>query len=94
VPDRLWRLDVADTVATDVLPRHLYWSGRSRAYRLSERRDRGRVYEIVLREGAETDLATYIDGALLVDLWEDVVLPPRLREAWNPLISRLRDVVD
>ena len=40
VPDRLWRLDVADAVATVVLPRHLYWSGPSRAYRLSERRDR------------------------------------------------------
>lgn len=91
VPDRLWRLDLADAVATVVLPRHLHWSGPSRAYKLGERRDRARVYEIVLREGTEADLLTFIDGALLVDLWGDLVLPTRLRDAWNPLLDLLRD---
>lgn len=90
VPDRLWRLELADAFATVVLPKHLQWSGPSRAYRLSDRRDRARVYEIVLREGTEADLMTYLDGALLVDLWDDLVLPPRLREAWAPVIVPLR----
>ena len=94
VPDRLWRLDLADAVATVVLPRHLHWSGPSRAYKLSERRDRARVYEIVLREGTEADLLTYLDGALLVDLWDDLVLPVQLRGAWNPLVARLRDAAE
>jgi len=29
----------------------------------------------------------YIDGALLVDLWDDLVLPRAVRSAWAPLIS-------
>lgn len=91
VPDRLWRLDPTDAVATVILPRHLYWSGPSRAYKLSNRRDRARVYEIVLREGTKADLLTYVDGALVVDLWGDLVLPKGLRDAWNPLLALLLD---
>jgi len=33
------------------------------------------------------DITAYIDGALLVDLWDDVVLPRALREAWEPVIT-------
>lgn len=88
VPDRLWRLDVADALAEVVLPGHLHWSGPSRTYRLADRRDRARVYEIVLREGAASDLLAFIDGALLVDVWDDLVLPALLRAAWEPLIAR------
>jgi len=90
VPDRLWRLDLTDAFATVELPRHLHWSGPSREYSLSDRRDRARVYEIMLREGSPDDLRTYIDGALLVDLWDELVLPRELRGAWEPLISRQR----
>ncbi|HSV37795.1 MAG TPA: transcriptional regulator, partial [Nocardioidaceae bacterium] len=67
------------------------WSGSSRPYRLSARGDRARVYEIVLREGVAADLLTYIDGALLVDLWNDLVLPKQLREVWEPLIQGARE---
>lgn len=92
VAERLWRLDFEGAFATVVLPGHLHWSGPSRAYKLSDRSDRARVYEIVLREGTEADLLTYVDGALLVDLWEDLILPRLLREAWTPLVDRYRDV--
>jgi transcriptional regulator with XRE-family HTH domain len=94
VPDRLWRLEIADALATVVLPSHLHWSGPSRIYRLADRRDRARVYEIVLREGTETDLLTYIDGAMLVDVWGDLILPAPLRAAWSPLIARYLDVTE
>lgn len=90
VPDRLWRLDVAAAFAAVVLPGHLHWSGPSRTYRMADRADRARVYEIVLREGTEPDLVTYVDGALLVDLWDALVLPQPLRAAWEPLISHYR----
>ncbi len=89
VPDRLWRLDAAVSLATVTLPQRLHWSSKSRAYRLRDRRDRARVYEIVLREGDPADLITYVDGALLVDLWDDLVLPDRIRTAWEPLIANL-----
>lgn len=90
VADQLWRLEPADALASVVLPGHLHWSGPSRTYCMSDRTDRARVYEIVLREGTEGDLLTYVDGALLVDLWDELVLPPALRGAWTPLISRHR----
>jgi hypothetical protein len=44
----------------------------------------------VLREGTKNDLLTYVDGALLVDLWDDLILPASLRTAWEPLIARYR----
>lgn len=92
VPVRLWRLDLREAFADVVLPGHLHWSGPSRTYALAERGDRARVYEIVLREGAANDLLAFIDGALLIDLWDDLVLPRRLREVWAPVIDRYRRV--
>lgn len=89
VPDRLPRLPVEQAVAADRLPLRLNWSEPDRLYRLSDRRDRARVYEIVLREGDGTDIERYVDGALLVDLWVDLVLPADLRAAWAPLIEPL-----
>jgi transcriptional regulator with XRE-family HTH domain len=87
VPDRLWRLDTATALATVTLPQHLHWSGPARPYNLRDRRDRARVYEIVLREGEPPDLLAYLDGALLVDLWDDLVIPRAIRSAWEPLIA-------
>ena len=57
---------------------------------MSNRRDRARVYEIVLREGEAQDLLRYIDGTLLIDLWEDLVLPAAIRTAWEPLMNSHR----
>lgn len=88
VPDRLWRLDPVDAFATAPLPVRLYWSGPSRPFAMRDRRDRARVYEIVLREGSAHDLLSHVDGALLVDLWDELVLPPQIRTAWEPLITR------
>jgi hypothetical protein len=48
------------------------------------------VYEIVLREGTGQDISDYVDGALLVDLWPDLILPAPLRRAWQPLIDTVR----
>jgi hypothetical protein len=51
------------------------------------RADRARVYEIVLQEGRPADILAYVDGALLVDLWDDLVLPRAGRSARSPVIS-------
>jgi hypothetical protein len=40
-----------------------------------------------LQEGTPADILAYVDGTLLVDLWEDLVLPRGVRSAWAPLIS-------
>jgi hypothetical protein len=49
-------------------------------------RDQARAYETVLQEGTPADILAYVDGALLVDLWADLVLPRAVRSAWAPLI--------
>src|SRR6185437_8130740 len=87
VPDRLPRLDVAHALATVKLPLHLNWSAPGRVFDLRSRSDRSRVYEITLQEGRPADILAYIDGALLIDLWDDIVLPRAVRSAWAPLIS-------
>ena len=54
---------------------------------MSDRRQRARCYEVVLREGMPADIHRFVDGALLVDLWADLVLPRDLRNAWQPAIA-------
>ena len=87
VADRLWRLSISDAFAAATLPLGLNWSRPGAVYQLTDRRQRARCYEIVLREGGPSDLAQWIDGALLVDLWSDLVLPRDVRAAWQPVID-------
>lgn len=88
VPSRLPRLPIEHAMAVVGLPIHLDWSTVDRRYDLADRRQRARVYEIVLREGRPDDVMRYIDGALLLDLWGELVLPHDVRSAWAPVISR------
>lgn len=81
------RLPAAQASATVELPLHLNWSDRGRRYDLRDRRQRARVYEIVLREGGPVDVLTYVDGALLIDLWDDLVLPVAIRAAWQSVVE-------
>lgn len=90
VPSALPRLTVSEALATVTLPLHLAWSGPRRRFSLADRGDRGRVYEIVLREGGSEDVLRYVDGALLVDLWDDLVLPRDVRAAWDPVVMAAR----
>jgi transcriptional regulator with XRE-family HTH domain len=89
VPDQLPSLPPHKALATVELPLSLNWSQPGREYRLRDRSDRARVYEAVLREGSAKDVLTYIDGALLVDLWDELALPRDVRAAWDPLVSEL-----
>jgi transcriptional regulator with XRE-family HTH domain len=86
VPDHLPRLDVAQAFARVSLPLHLNWSNRGRVFDLASRADRARVYEVVLQEGRPVDILAYVDGALLIDLWDGMVLPRAVRSAWAPIV--------
>jgi transcriptional regulator with XRE-family HTH domain len=86
VPDHLPRLDVAHAFARVRLPLHLNWSAPGRVFDLSSRADRARVYEVVLQEGRPADILAYVDGALLVDLWDELVLPRAVRSAWARVV--------
>lgn len=72
------------------LPLHLSWSGEDYAYDLSDRNDRARLYERVLVEGTEADIIFYVDLALLVDVWDEMVLPVHVREAWQSTVDTQR----
>ena len=87
VPSRLWRLPVSQALGHVTLPLHLDWSAPGRTLDLSDRGQRARVYEVVLREGAAGDIRAIVDGALLVDLWDELVLPGSVRSAWDPVIE-------
>ena len=87
VADALWRLPIEQALARTVLPLSVNWSDPRRIYDLADRRQRARCYEAVLREGMPRDIARYVDGALLVDLWSDLVLPRQIRSEWATAIA-------
>lgn len=91
VPSSLPRLAPREALASVRLPLHLNWSDLERTYHLSDRRERARVYEIVLREGGPDDIVAYVDGLLLVDLWDELVLPRQIRAAWEGLVRSALD---
>lgn len=70
------------------LPRHVRWSGPPITYNLDDRADRARVYEQVLREGTADDVRHYVDADQLRDLWDELVLPPTVRQAWASWFQR------
>lgn len=72
------------------LPFHIRWSGPSITYDLDDRADRARVYEQVLREGTEADVRFYVDADQLLELWDELVLPPPVRRAWSDWLQRHR----
>lgn len=90
-PTALPRLPVERALVTVELPVRLNWSDRGRRFDLRDRRQRARVYEIVLREGGPDDVLAYIDGVLLVDVWDELVLPPAVRVAWQDVVSGAPD---
>lgn len=88
-------LDVADVEkVTGVveLRLHIRWSGPARRYDLTDRQQRARVYEQVLREGNEDDIRRFISADELVDLWDELVLPRNVRHAWADWLERHRGV--
>ena len=87
VPSRLWRLSPAVCLRHFDPGPHLWWSGSRRRLDLARRGDRIRAYELVLREGAPSDIEALVDGVLLCEAWPDLTLPRALRAAWNPLID-------
>lgn len=57
---------------------------------LSNRADRKRVYENVLTYSSEESFVLYVDGALLVDSWDELDLAAPIREAREPFIEASR----
>jgi hypothetical protein len=84
-------VDKARGVVT--LPRRVNWSRIDPTYDLSDRRHRARVYEQVLREGSAEDVRHFIDIDELIDVWDELVLPPAVSRAWIDWLARHRNVI-
>ncbi|WP_165807113.1 helix-turn-helix domain-containing protein [Nocardioides currus] len=86
VPDRLWSVPPPLCFArvrlfgTESL-------GKRAVFDLSKRPDRIQFYQLVLAIGFPEMIQEVVDGALLVDLWEELTLSDAIREAWDPLIT-------
>jgi len=74
------------------LPHRVNWSDTDPTYDLADRPQRVRVYEQVLREGTADDVRFYIDIDLLLDLWDELVLPPAVSSAWAEWLLEHRGV--
>jgi hypothetical protein len=80
VPDRLWRGRLPECFARVVLEDRTRFQGHRR-WDLRKRGQRRTMYEMLLRRGQPDELVDWIDGALLVDLWEDLRVPQVIRRA-------------
>jgi DNA-binding XRE family transcriptional regulator len=87
VPNRLWQLNPVDAFRTVQLPLSVNWSNPGKEFDLNVRRQRARLYEIVIREGMPKDILKFIDGSLLIDLWQEIVLPQAIRTHWEVTID-------
>lgn len=61
-----------------------------RYWDLGQRAERKYVYGYFLRLGLPLWIYRWVDGALLVDLWDELDLHDPVRRAWQPLITAAR----
>jgi len=64
------------------LPQSVYW-GPDRRFNLSHRSALREVYQMVLQEGTIEDIIEYLDSSVLLSLWNDLMLPPRVTHLWE-----------
>lgn len=79
------------TGGTVELPLRLFWHPTDRTFDLGTPAMLRWMYEIVLREATRlTDVTTYLDRAVLVEVWPRLFLPKDVRAAWEDRHPRLR----
>jgi hypothetical protein len=89
LPDSLDELR-GPTAGVVWLPLRIYWSGpdpEGVEWNMGRRERRARLYEVVLREGDLDDIRALVDGGELVRIWDELYLPPWLREVWAPMVA-------
>ncbi len=88
VPETLEEL-TGPTRGVVALPIMLAWTGR-REFDLNDLAERRLLYQIVLQEAQRVEeLAAFLNGHLLQNLWHDLWLPLRVRQLWEQHFSEL-----
>jgi hypothetical protein len=72
------------------LPITLFWSRPDRKFNLDDRYQAIDMYLAVLDRGSVDELATYLSGKLLVELWPDLHLTRAKRLPWQARFAELR----
>lgn len=85
-PDRLWRVEVPGCFDTVVMPDLVGHTGQDE-WDLRDRSDRRGLYANLLAEGDQQMMMRWVDGALLVDVWSELVLPEKIRTTWEPAVE-------
>lgn len=85
VPNRLWRVEVPDCLATLRFP-DMTRGTDQHAWNLADRLDRVHAYEILLTHGSDRQIFQSVDAAFLCDAWDELRLPRYVREAWTPVV--------
>ncbi|MBA2640134.1 MAG: helix-turn-helix transcriptional regulator [Nocardioidaceae bacterium] len=95
IPDRLWRVEprlcFSKVKFPDAVAHRESGEWQQRYFDLADRDDRRRVYQYLLGAGIPVWIWRWVDGALLVDLWDELDLPRQLRAQWQPLIDHTRN---
>ncbi len=88
-PSELWSVEPPTCFATCDIPDEIRNTGM-RTWKMRDRGERTGVYEQLIRRGLPHQMIRWIDGGLLVDVWEELDLPDPVREAWRPAIELAR----
>jgi hypothetical protein len=71
------------------LPLSIDW-GPKRSYDMAADADRRAVYEVVLQEAVNAvEIARYVNGAALVEVWPRLWLPQQVRQRWETRFAEL-----
>jgi hypothetical protein len=77
-PDLLWTVEAPDCFATLVMPDLIRDTGM-REWNMRDREQRKGAYEQLIRRVAPHHMIRWMDGALLVDVWDELDLPGPVR---------------
>lgn len=82
VPDSLEELHGPSSGWVE-LSHSLYWAPGSRRFNLAEDFGVKRVYVSALAEGTPADVQALVNPGRLVEVWEALFLPTRVRNLWE-----------
>lgn len=92
-PSMLWAVEPPTCFATLRIPDSIHNTGM-RTWNMRDREERRGVYEQLIRRGLPQQMIRWIDGGLLIDLWDELDLPDPVREAWEPAIRLATQPLD
>ncbi|UNX55029.1 hypothetical protein MF406_01710 [Georgenia sp. TF02-10] len=75
---------------TRELPITVHW-GPQHTYDLSNPDEQVFAYQQIVREGSTADQKSLLHADLLLQVWPELVLPPRCRAAWETKLPELTE---